>query len=193
MTSLQGIITILQFVLALLSNPATAKEPVTQALASQAISMATRALAQAQVPVSTSNPTPVVSFQVPTPTNNQPVQSVFPAPEPLSAQTQPASPSCHIVATATGTPANSAILSWTLTGIDPATPGKIAYSNGHNGSKITWYPLGGIVNPVWLTEFYKAEFGGATCFTFFRNTTQAENPIVAGEVSTDTIPAGFTL
>lgn len=102
--SLTTIVLLLQAVLGLLASPGVAHNSQAQALAQQAVLIATQALEQQTTTVGTVNPVPVVYTvpSAPTTTVTLPAQQTttlnIGAPDLGSVQTPPASPSCSFTA-----------------------------------------------------------------------------------------------
>lgn len=205
---MQQIIILLQLVLALLSNPSTANDPKVQALASQAINMATVALGQSSqnssssislsVPTSTENPQPIVINVTnpvqpsPQPTTQpQPVQQPTPQninPPNLGSVSQPVpEPSCVLNGVVADDGYATVTLTWELTGMESSTPGVIYEPTGADGEKTT-YSHGAEVNqPGWpsytsgFNWMFRGVFGKATCFAFFTHS-------IGGSTSTPNPP-----
>jgi hypothetical protein len=196
MTNLQTIVILLQAILGLLSNPATATNPQVQALATQVITevaqmLATPDVANTTVSIVTSTPAIVIN-----------VTPAIGSPD-LGAIAPPVQPSCTLL----GTMATDGVsFTWADTG---ATNGSISVMRGKNAGQVIWDTPSAILSAsssnssanVAPDYVYRASFNdGAVCYTFFTQdqlgqtdaSRQAGYPMV-GDVSTSTNLYGFIL
>jgi len=183
--NLASIITLLQLVLALLSNPTTANNPQIQALANQAITAATASLNQLS-----SNSSPISSapqqiqqstrqLPVPTSTASTLPEGTIDTNNPISnPQSCTLSMSAQYQSSWNGIDSSVVRYSWKLVGaIDPKTKGKLrslSTYQGDYGPKYTEVIMDPNNNPGMLTAYvtnppsggYEADFGGTKCYTY---------------------------
>lgn len=197
---MQQILLVLQLVLALLSNPATANDPNVQALAIKAVNLATIELSQAQapiqiatssislsVPVSSDNPQPVVITVVNPPQVEIGSPDLGSIPIPTPPET-PSAPSCSLQFVYSQS--QGAEMYWTPS----STEGELYGTNGEAGGHVLWtsmgamnrhdYGFGRTVEPI-----YKAVMAdGTTCLAWWPTETPKE-----GDVTTGTMPSYYVL
>lgn len=137
---LPSVITLLQLVLAILSNPNMAQSPAAQSLALQAVSLATQALQVSQVattsPISSPLPPP------PPPVVNNTTSGIG-GPSEIITPTPPAPPpqSCTLNA-APGSGDRQGDYTWTSVNIPTSTQGQLYFQTLINNSVPTWRPFG---------------------------------------------------
>jgi len=176
---MNNILTLLQLVLALLSNPLTAQNPQVQALASQAISEATAALAQEQTPLQVATST--VSYTVPTSTDNaQPIvinvtnpvvnPPVTPQNNPVLGSMQPIPETCSFTVRAAGATYDPRMgsFTWTSTNMPDSVHGQFYTQEQMGGNPPgtivpTFIPSG---NPVNASSGQTLIFGSGATWNF---------------------------